>query len=534
MNKKFKFNISQLAYILSIFGFIFNSAIFNYFISAQVNSEFQLILFAISFIVFVFCITNITHLLILNYRFHKLIVPMTLMLNSIGFYFVKNFHILIDKNMITNLIETNINESFEYVNFTFLLYFIILGLLPTLLYFKHIAIIKEQFSVSIRSKLKHLSINLAVIFILFLGVNSLFTSYLRSHREVKHMIFPVNYLAASISKIKRITKKQDLLKITDNTSLQNIWKSISNKTVVVLILGETARAQNFSINGYRQATTPFIEKQKNLISFKEFYSCGTSTAESIPCMFSPDNKESFNPESPSENLLDVIMKAGFKVTWVENNSGCKGVCDRTNFIQTKGYDYEMINLLPKLIEDPMNNKIFIVLHQLGSHGPSYYKRYPKEFGTFHPTCDSDQLYNCSQEEITNTYDNTILVTDKLIADTITILNKYNNINSSLVYVSDHGESLGENNLYLHGIPYWIAPKEQKHIPFIFWSSTNFHEKFKINFQCLFQKKESVLTHDNFFHSILGMLKIKNNYYQGGYDVFKNCKNLAYQKRPSIK
>ena len=183
----------------------------------------------------------------------------------------------------------------------------------------------------------------------------------------------------------------------------------------------------------------------------------------------------------------------------------------------------MLNIFQKFIKQNSKDDLFIVLHQKGSHGPAYYKRTPDNFHKFKPICKSIELQQCSSEEITNGYDNTILYTDYFLSQVISILKENNDADTAMFYVSDHGQSLGEDGIYLHGMPYLVAPKHQKHIPMIIWLSENFTMDFGIDKGCVSKQVEKEFSHDNLFHSILDLLKIDTKALKNSLSFFQNCK-----------
>ncbi len=279
------------------------------------------------------------------------------------------------------------------------------------------------------------------------------------------------------------------------------------------MVGETARADHFGINGYTKQTTPLLQKT-NIINYTDAYSCGTLTKISVPCMFYIGNYDEFdvNRAKYQANLIDVITKAGTDVTWIENNSSCKNVCDRIKnktieiiTDQENTYDVSMFKWIDAILKNNQNPRILIVLHTMGSHGPSYYKRYPEEFEQFKPSCKSNSPQECSKEELINAYDNTIVYTDYFLHQLIERLKKQNK-KSFLLYASDHGESLGERSLYLHGVPVKIAPKEQIHIPWILWFSEQYKKE-----KLQFVEPTNKITHEYFPHTILDALKIESKY-----------------------
>ncbi|WP_241149001.1 phosphoethanolamine transferase [Photobacterium sanguinicancri] len=293
---------------------------------------------------------------------------------------------------------------------------------------------------------------------------------------------------------------------------------------------------NSSFNGYEKETNEYLAKQEGVINFPNVSSCGTATAVSLPCMFSNMTKSSYSASTArhQEGLLDVLDHAGVDVLWKNNNSGCKGACDRVPYINsskskseelcTRGTCFDGV-LLENLDEEitAIKKDGVIVLHLLGSHGPTYYKRYPDEFKKFTPTCDTAEIQNCSKEELVNTYDNTLLYTDYLLSEVINTLKAQDDsVNTAMLYVSDHGESLGENGIYLHGLPYAIAPDYQTHVPMVTWMSDSFTKKHKLNTECLQEMAQGEYSHDNFFHSILGLMDIETSEYKPALDMFATC------------
>ncbi|WP_229459502.1 phosphoethanolamine transferase [Massilia cavernae] len=282
-----------------------------------------------------------------------------------------------------------------------------------------------------------------------------------------------------------------------------------------------------------------MAKQPGLLYFSKVESCGTATAVSVPCVFSALGRSHYSDTraQSQEGLLDVLKHAGFEVIWRDNNSGCKGVCDRVTYEDVsqpvKGdplcnddecYDERLLRGLPELIRKA-GKDLVIVLHQKGSHGPSYWKRYPGQFQDFGPVCETNDLAKCSRESIVAAYDNTILYTDFVISKAIGLLAQssvQDGVDASLVYFSDHGESLGENNLYLHGAPYVISPSGQRHVPMMVWLSDGFRSRFRLDQNCLAARTGQEFSHDNIFHSTLGMLGISTAVYNPRLDLFNAC------------
>ncbi|MDG1750627.1 MAG: sulfatase-like hydrolase/transferase, partial [Thalassotalea sp.] len=319
------------------------------------------------------------------------------------------------------------------------------------------------------------------------------------------------------------------------------------KRVTVMVLGETARAQSFSLNGYEKPTNQFTQQQ-NVVSFSNVSSCGTATAVSVPCMFSRLNKNDYDKRiaTSQQNVVDLIHLAGADVLWISNNNGsCKGVCTRVKSqkIPTEKshplcdgeycYDEALLEPLQEKLEHLTHENTLIVLHMIGSHGPTYFKRYPESKGIFTPDCRRSDIQNCTQEQLVNTYDNTIAYTDLVLSKVISKLrhiSEEQNIETSLLYISDHGESLGESGVYLHGLPYAFAPKEQTHVPMIYWAAPMQSD---FNLACLSQSENLTISHDNIFDTLLSMMSVKTKAYRIDNDAFMHCKSKRAIARTTI-
>jgi lipid A ethanolaminephosphotransferase len=334
---------------------------------------------------------------------------------------------------------------------------------------------------------------------------------------------------------------QPLQVIGEDASLRMPPTSEATAPLVVVILGETARAANFGLGGYARDTTPELRKiqaQGDLAYFSDVKSCGTSTQTSVPCMFSHMGKTAYEDNKGRfESVLDVLQRAGLAVLWLDNQSGCKGVCDRVPNVATTALkvpefctsgeclDEVMLHELPKHLAtlDPAKRAkgTVVVMHQMGSHGPAYYKRSPEAMKTFQPECSSHALQNCPPEHIVNAYDNSILYTDHFIAKTVKWLQAQSRP-TALIYVSDHGESLGEKGLYLHGMPYSLAPKEQIHVPMLVWLSKPLQRERNWRMDCLQSQSAKALSHDHLFHSMLGLSQVDTRLAKPELDLFAAC------------
>ena len=447
--------------------------------------------------------------------------------------------------MIRNVMETNASEAFDLINFKFILLVLILTLVPTWLMSK-INLADRGWLNNLWSQFKAASCAVSLIVVLLYTSYPSYASIARTHRHLSHLILPTNFIFAGLSYAKEsLASKKAPFKDLTNDVARSVQTQADSRQVTVLIIGETARADHFAINGYEQNTTPKLKersqhKNSEIINFKQASSCGTSTAVSLPCMFSYLTRKEYNHKKGknSSNMLDFIQQSGIDVQWRDNNTGCKGLCDRIDYVDlTQETDPKLCGsgechdeiLLKGLNEHirASNKDQLIVLHQKGSHGPAYHLRYPKEFEVFKPTCQTVNLQKCSKESLNNSYDNSILYTDYVIDKTIAILEAMpNDTQVSLIYISDHGESLGENNLYLHGTPYVIAPEVQTHVPFLFWQPTDQLPQASVDMSCMNNKSTHPVSHDQLFHSVLGLLNVETSLYQENNDLFSSCQSRS--------
>jgi len=465
-----------------------------------------------------------------------LFVALTL-ISSLLYFATSTYGVVFDYSMMVNVIETDNSEALAYLNIQFILVFLVTGILPALA----IAFIKvryHSFGKEILQRLKLIFSGVGLFLIIAYFFYSNYASVGRNNRDLKKYIIPTQAIDSSYKVVRDHYFTEPLVFKTLDSSPTITATNNGKKNVVVLVIGETARSANFSYYGYNRATNAHSEKHQP-IAFQNMTSCGTATAVSVPCLFSTLDRSNYDkPTAKSQqNLLDIAQLAGVNISWIDNNSGCKGVCarvdtidistDKSNPLCDGDYCFDealMAPLKKKLTEklaQPQQSAL-IVLHMIGSHGPTYYRRYPKETAPFLPDCPKSDIQNCSSQELINTYDNTIAYTDYILAKIIEELKILpNDVNTSMLYVSDHGESLGESGAYLHGFPYAFAPKEQYEIPMIFWAAESNNA---IDKECLTKEaQQGEFSHDNVFSSMLGLLNIKSSTYVNSKDVFASCK-----------
>ncbi len=455
----------------------------------------------------------------------KPLLIVILLISSLVAYFMDSYKVVISKDMIQNVFETNLNETKDLLSLKLFLYLIFLGILPSIFIYK-ISLKKEPFKRELLSKIKIILGSILIIVIAMVPFNKFYTSYFREHKILRKYFNPAEWIYSLAIYLK--PKKEYKLKIIGEDAKQ--IKRDNKRKIVIVVVGETARSDHFSLNGYKRDTNPKLSKD-NIFSFKNFYSCGTSTATSVPCMFSIYDYKNFDDTKAfyTQNILDILKRVGVKVLWRDNNSDSKGVAVRVDYEDFKSSkknkmcdiecrDEGMLIGLDRFIKDNPNKDILIILHTMGSHGPAYYKRYPKRFEKFKPVCKTNQLEKCSKEEIINAYDNTILYSDYFLDKSIDFLKRYKDAKRALIYISDHGESLGEGGLYLHGMPYFIAPDAQKHVAAFIWLGDNLKKEIDTNYLRSLQNKK---LHQNIlFHTLLAIFDVNSSVYKEDLNILK--------------
>ncbi len=457
-------------------------------------------------------------------------------------YFMWTYGVVIDASMLANAAQTDVREVRDLLSWS-MLGTVLLGVaLPGYWWWRQPVGRVPTKSLLLRQAGVALAALLLAMLVFWLAFQDV-ASLMRNHKPLRYMVNPLNSLYASVRLAvgEASQAAQPLLPIGEDARLLAPPATEKDAPLLVLVLGETARATNFGLGGYARDTTPQLrqlQKQGDLVYFQDVSSCGTSTQASVPCMFSHLDKAQYEGNSKRyESLLDVLQRAGLAVLWIDNQSGCKGVCDRVPNVNTQAlqvpayckggecFDEVMLHELPQQLAalDPAKRArgTVVVMHQMGSHGPAYYKRTPDAFKSFAPECTSNALQNCPPEQIVNTYDNTILYTDHFIAKTVNWLQSQSRP-TALMYLSDHGESLGEKGLYLHGMPYSMAPKEQTHVPMLVWLSKPLQRQRGWDVACLQGQSARALSHDHLFHSMLGLTQVSTDLAQPALNLFAAC------------
>lgn len=495
---------------------------------------------ALAFAIMLLGVFNIVLTLLAFPKIFKPVLTVLFVTSASVAYFMNQYGVLMDVGMLRNLVETNITEVEGLLSPTLWAYLLVLGVLPSVLLWKT-PICYRKAHRELFSKVMVGTGSAAVIAVVALVDYQGLSSLLRNHHELRLMVVPSNYIGASIAYVREqvSTAQQPFRTIGEDAVRAVNVASHSPKTLTVLVVGESARAENFGILGYERETTPQLAQEQGLVAFTDMHSCGTETAVSVPCMFSNMGRKQYKADiaKNQEGLLDVLKRAGLDVVWWDNQSGCKGTCDRVTLmdlshskdpalcVNSECRDEILLQGLQAFI-DHLSKDTVLVLHQMGSHGPEYFKRYPQAFETFTPVCKSNALDACSRESIVNGYDNTVLYTDHVLARLIDVLrSNQDRLATAMIYLSDHGESLGEYNLFLHGTPYMLAPEQQKHVPLLVWLSDNYQHALAVDTRCLQQTRNEPLSQDNLFHSMLGLLRVQTRVYSPALDLFASCRGI---------
>ena len=475
--------------------------------------------------------------LVLNRWIARPLLSVLIVATAFATYYMRKYGVYLDPNMLRNVLHTEPTEARELFGWGMLPHLLLYAALPLALLWR---VRLARRSLVRATLMRGVTIVAAagLVLVSLLLVFQDFSALMRNQKELRYLITPANYLYSTVRVLAANTREARRARTAVGTDarLGPAWQARAKPALFVIAIGETARAANWGLNGYARQTTPALAAL-DVLNFRDVTACGTNTETSLPCMFSAIGRRDYDEDRirTSESLLHVLKRAGFAVLWRDNQSGCKGVCEglpeeRLDQQQIPGLceqgrclDDILLRGLDTVARDAKGNLV-VVLHMLGNHGPAYYKRYPASFRRYTPTCDTAELRKCSQQEIVNAYDNALLYTDHVLAQTIAFLKERGQrFDAALLYVSDHGESLGENGLYLHGLPYAIAPSEQTRVPMVWWLSPTFVTSFGLDSACLAAQTAKPWAHDNLFHSVLGLLQVSTSVYDRALDVSAPCR-----------
>lgn len=452
---------------------------------------------------------------------------------SAASWFTDQFGVIVDREMIRNMMDSNAAETGHLITLRFVIHLLLTGVLPVALIL-WVRIVHRP----VLSKLLHnTAIIVACLLVLAgsaIGDYKTIAGVGRAHPDIMEPLTPFFPMTSAVRYGLAVMKGPRGAPEPLGTDARRV--AGAKPRVTVIVAGETARAEDFSLGGYKLDTNPELKK-RDVVYYPNTTSCGTSTAVSLPCMFSIYTRQSYSHDKAlsTENLLDVLKHANVSVSWLDNDTGSYNVTDRVayDFLPPSAdprfcsggecHDEILLDRMDQWLNNIHGDSV-LVLHQLGSHGPAYFARYPDAFRRFVPDCRADDFGKCSEEEIRNAYDNTVLYTDFVVSQVIDKLKaRETSIAASVIYVSDHGESLGENGLYLHGAPYLVAPSQQTHVPFLAWIAPDVQKSNGFDVSCMSKNASAPVSHDNLFHSVLGLMDVSTTAYDRSLDVFAACR-----------
>lgn len=467
-------------------------------------------------------------------RLQKPVAALLILAAAGANYFEQTMGVLIDREMVRNIFETTATESRHLVTAGAIRAILLTGVLPAaLVFWPRVRRVRRW------HQLWRWPLGVALSFAVLAGGLfadfKTFSAVLRERKELMGSYQPGATIAALAQYGKQQFRAETavLRPIATDAAPGARLAGADKPVLLVLFAGETARAQNFGLNGYARQTTPGLA-MRDVINFSDVSSCGTSTAVSLPCMFSPLSQADYTRDGflSQENLLDVVKRAGFDVQWFDNNTGDQHIAKRTGWAHVDAAldpeacavectDEVFRPLIRKTLDNITGNTV-LVLHMMGNHGPAYHLRYPRERAAFTPDCQTAEFSECTIDEIVNAYDNGMLETDFVLSQTIDMLADNDKALTAMVFLSDHGESLGEGGLFLHAAPMFMAPETQTKVPMVMWMDDGFERQLGLKKACLRDLAARPASQDNLFHSVLGLLDISTAARDPALDLTSSC------------
>ncbi|MGE0099698.1 MAG: phosphoethanolamine transferase [Hydrogenophaga sp.] len=480
-------------------------------------------------------------------RVFRVLASALVLVSALNSHFMWQYGVVMDPTMFANVVHTDVHEVRDLLSVR-LLFTVLLIAGPPLWWIWHRPSAARGWLPQTGRNLLGVLAGLALaVFMAMLCYQDL-ASLMRNHKDLRYMVNPLNtvYAGSRLATDQLPRQVASLKPVGEDAKLGATYIGQARPPLLLLVVGETARAQNFGLNGYERATTPALahwQAEEGLVNFGQVSSCGTNTLVSVPCIFSPLSRTQGGDRTPEhENLLDVLQRAGLAVLWIDNQAGCKGVCNRVphaspNDAPVPGLceagecrDPAMLQGLDERIAalDPVRRErgVVLVMHQMGSHGPAYFKRTPADHKPFQPECMSNTLSDCPHDQLVNAYDNTIAYTDHFLDLSLQWLKARSEsgaYDTGLIYVSDHGESLSENGLYLHGVPYALAPSQQTRVPMVAWLSPGLQARDGISMDCVRATADQPISHDNLFHTVLGLMDVQTDARAPAMDSLLPCR-----------
>ncbi len=496
--------------------------------------------FIVAVALIVFLVLNALFLGLGGNRFLKPVITVLLVATAVFGYFSSAMGVVFDEEMLLNMLDTiverNYPEAAELVSLPLLLHVLVFGILPASAMVL-VEVDSRRFLSELASRVGVIATCVAALAIIVMPNFQYITFFATEHRDLRFAVMPVYPVVSLFKLVRDAIETEPTFTVIDADA--DRFAVAPKRSVGIMVVGETARADHFSLGGYTRQTNPVLAREPDLLFFRA-QACGTSTRYSVPCMFSLRGRDEYQPElAPYEsNVLDVLTSAGVRTVWIENNSGCKHVCDRAEIanpgdgIEIASPYYSDGSYMDEVLLGAVDEYLgkdgpdtLIVLHTAGSHGPAYSHRFPEDFAKFLPYCDQASPTECSPADVVNAYDNTILYTDHVLGALIDKLKaRSEEIDSFFFYASDHGESLGESGIYLHGLPYAVAPDAQKTVPIVVWMSPGFRRDYDIDLQLAHSISPEPVSHDNISHTLLGLFNVRADSYREGLDMFAKARS----------
>jgi len=476
---------------------------------------------------------------------------------AVSQHYMSTYGVVMDPTMLANATQTDLSEVRDLLNGRLFLSLLVV-VAPAALVIWHARLRPEPWLSQLwRNALLLLAVA-AVAAGAVVSMNREFAPLMRNHTKLRYMTNPLAPVYSSLMAGKRslFHYQRKLIPVSGGAALGASYAAQARPPLFVVVVGETARADHFGLNGYERDTTPQLAARQ-VLSWRDVHSCGTSTLASVPCMFSPLGKQGYeSARDDYENLADVLQAAGLAVFWLDNQpGGCKGVCDRVPHASAfadldpatrdalcpggdECFDEVMLRgldaRLQALPEERRQRGVVLFMHQMGSHGPAYYQRSSRSSKRFMPECRVNVLSDCSHDALINAFDNSIAYTDEFLGKTIDWLKaRSDRYDTGMLYLSDHGESLGEFGLFLHGMPYGVAPEAQKHVPWVMWFSNGMRSRDQIARDCLAKSLDQPLTHDNLYHTVLGVMDVESPTYKLPLDAVIQCRGGALADKSPV-
>ena len=432
----------------------------------------------------------------------KIVIALSLIADAICLYFINTYEVLVTEMMMGNVFNTRLTEASEFISPIGALYILFLGVPPCIYLFAR----RINYS-TLKNFVKNIGAALLIIAVILLA-NIRNTLWIDRHStQLGSLLMPWSYAVNSIrhhSKMRRRNQKEILLPDAIITN--------DSKDVCVLIIGESARRQNFSLYGYERTTNPLLAGDS--VTIYNASAAATYTTATVKAII--DHKAT---DKLYEILPNYLYRNGADVLWRSCNWGqpplhiARYADHRTLAERYPHADARYDSLLLAGLKEEIaasGDKLLAVLHLSTSHGPTYSTKYPAEFEIFKPACNTVEVSTADKQELLNAYDNTILYTDHIIHSVIEILKETSDRRCCMIFVSDHGESLGEGNLFMHGMPKSIAPKEQTEIPFIVWQ----------NDERTTMKNIDNVEQYHIFHSVMNYLGMESPIYNEELNIFE--------------